>query len=70
MGTKNVDAIFYKSLDNTNILLLNYYNAEIGIWKALHYVHSAQTFTAYSIEYCNELQAQFFLYIEREKQIT
>jgi len=68
VGTRNVDAVFYKSLDNTNILLLDYYNAKIG--KALHYVHSAQTFTAYSIEYCNELQAQLFLYIEREEQIT
>lgn len=29
VGTRNVDAVFYKSLDNTNILLLDYYNAEI-----------------------------------------
>lgn len=68
MGTRNVDALFYKSLDNTNILLLDYY-AKIGYEKP-YIMFTAQIFTAYPIEYCNELQAQFFLYIEREEQIT
>lgn len=38
--------------------------------EALHYVHSAQIFAAYSKIYCNKLQAQFFLYIERQEQTT
>jgi len=69
VGTRNVDAVFYKSLDLTPIYFYSITTTQ-KIGKALHYVHSAQTFTAYSIEYCNELQAQFFLYIEKEEQIT
>lgn len=68
--TGNIDAVFYKSSDNTNIFSFDYIlQRRNRIWKALHYVHNAQIFAAYSIEYYNELLAQFFLYIERKNKL-
>lgn len=74
--TRNVDAVFYKFLNNTNIYFHSklYYNAKIEYEKSLKLCSQCTSICSllYRINCdinCNKLQAQFFLYIEKEEQI-
>lgn len=70
--TRNVDAVFYKFLDNTNIYFHSklYYNAKIEYEKSLKLCSQCTSICSllYRIN-CNKLQAQFFLYIEKKNKL-